>query len=275
MWKKGNEMEGKETVQEAGIQPVRKNRDVYMERFAERFPGVDANDEDAFYGKLMEESDRIDRSDAAQKELGNLLASDPRSAGFLMVLRKGGNPMEYLIEQYGDDFREALADEGKAKELSEAFSKYAERKAKDRELQERAEGNIQRMLDELDAAQAEGSFTDEDAGKAYSYLYGDGGLLERIITNDITKEDWMMLMKAADYDAMKSGAEAKAREAREEGEIAGRNANIDIQRRRRAKADGMPSDISQSGKPGGGRQEDPLLANLDRITGRHKSIWED
>ena len=198
-------------AQVAENQPEKTRREAFMERFGQRWPDVDAADEEAFYGRLSDELDRIDRSDAAQKELGELLASDPRSAGFLMVMRKGGNPIEYLIEQYGDDFREALNDEAKAKEFSEAFSKYAEKQAKDKELQAQAESNMQRMLDDLDAAKAEGSFTDEDAAKAYSYLYGDGGLLDRIITNDISKDDWMMLMKAANYDLMTASQTASYR----------------------------------------------------------------
>lgn len=268
-------MEGKESIQSADNQKEKGRREAFMERFSGRFPDVDFADDDAFYGKLNDEFDRIDRSDAAQKELGNLLANDPRSAGFLMVMRKGGNPMEYLIEQYGDDFREALNDEDKAKELSEAFSKYAEKQVKNKELQERAESNMQKMLDDLDAAKSEGSFTDDDATKAYSYLYGDGGLLERIITNDIGKDDWMMLMKAANYDAMKSDAEARVNEAREEGEITGRNANIDIQKRKRSKTERMPSDLKQAGGSGRGKEKDPLMETLDHITKRHKSVWED
>jgi len=268
-------MEEKDNTQNAESQSKKGKRDAFMERFAGRFPDVDATNEDAFYGKLNDEFERIDRSDAAQKELGNLLASDPRSAGFLMVMRKGGNPMEYLIEQYGDDFRAALNDETKAKEFSEAFSKYAEKQAKNKELQDRAEANIQKMLDDLDAAKSEGSFTDDDATKAYSYLYGDGGLLERIITNDINKDDWMMLMKAANYDLMKSNAEARVNEAREEGEIAGRNANIDMQKHRRSKTERMPSDLATAGGNVREKQKDPLMETLDRITERHKSVWED
>ena len=141
-------MEGKENIQTVDNQNAKGSREAFMKRFSGRFPDVDSANEDAFYGKLNDEFDRIDRSDAAQKELGNLLANDPRSAGFLMVMRKGGNPMEYLIEQYGDDFREALNDENKAKELSEAFSKYAEKQVKDKELQERAESNMQKMRKE-------------------------------------------------------------------------------------------------------------------------------
>ena len=76
---------------------------------------------------MNDEFDRFDRGDKAQRELGDLLASDPRSAGFLMVMRKGGNPVEYLIENYGDDFKAALESEEGKNKFSEAFSKYMER----------------------------------------------------------------------------------------------------------------------------------------------------
>lgn len=256
------------------VQKTRK--ELFMERFGQRYPDVSSDDEEAFYGALGDEFDRIDRSDAAQRELGELLASDPRSAGFLMVMRKGGNPMEYLIEQYGDDFREALNDETKAKEFAAAFSKYTEKQAKNKELQAQAEANMQKMLDELDAAKAEGKFTEEDAGKAYSYLYGDGGLLDRLITNEINKEDWMMLMKAANYDLMQQDANQRVAEARQEGEVAGRNANIEMNRRKRTKAVNMPSDVSQSGRgEAGGNRKDPLINRLDEIIGRKRSVWDD
>ena len=107
-------MEENKETQKIDNQQEKTRREQFMEHFGQRHPDVDAGDEEAFYDALGDEWDRMDRSDAAQRELGELLASDPRSAGFLMVMRKGGNPMEYLIEQYGDDFREALNDEAKA-----------------------------------------------------------------------------------------------------------------------------------------------------------------
>ncbi len=248
-------------------------KELFMERFSQKYPDIQSDDEESFYGRIGDEFDRFDRSDKAQDELGKLLSSDPRSAGFLMVLRKGGNPMEYLIEQYGDDFREALNDEEKAKELSGAFSKYAEKQTKNKELQSQAESNMQKMLDELDAAQEEGKFSDEDATKAYEYLYADDGLLDRIITNDITKDDWMMLMKASNYDKMRADAENRVDEARQEGEISGRNANIDMNKRKRTKVDNMPGDIASSG----GTQAENKSKNgmLDFLDSRKKSVWEE
>lgn len=266
-------MDKKEMLDNEQGAPLKSKKDAFNERFAQRFPDTDASNEDAYYDALSGEFDRIDRSDKAQRELGDLLAKDPRSAGFLMVLKDGGNPMEFLIEQYGDDFRDALNDKAKAKELASAFAKYTERKANEQAMAEQAESNLQSMLDELDAAQKDGSFKDEDATKAYDYLYGEGGLLDRILTNEIKKDDWLMLMKAANYDAMLADADNRVTEARTEGEITGRNANIDLQKRKREKATKMPSSVKSAG--GGGVSEsrrDDFLSMLDEKT---KSVWDD
>jgi len=245
--------------------------DTFRERFKTRFPDVNIDDEEAYYGALNGEFDRIEKSDAAQKELGDLLAKDPRSAGFLMVLRKGGNPVEYLIEQYGEDFRDALNDEEKAKEFAAAFAKNIEKRAESDRLRELAESNRQSMLDALDEAQKDGSFSDDDAAKAFEYLYADEGLLDRILVNDIKKEDWMMLMKAAKYDDMIKENEAKVTEAREEGEIAGRNANIDIQKRKRSQVKSMPTNVPSNGSVKTAPKKDKFLAMLDEKT---KSVWD-
>lgn len=245
-------------------------KDTFGERFGKRFPDIDAQDEEAYYGALNGEFDRVERMDAEQRELGELLGRDPRSAGFLMVLKKGGNPMEYLIEQYGDDFRDALNDEEKAKELAAAFAKNAEKRAESEKLRAESEKNMQAMVDALDAAQADGSFTDDDAVKAFEYLYADGGLMDRILVNDIKKEDWMMLMKAAKYDDMVKENEAKVAEARNEGEVAGRNANIDLQKRKQTKAKEMPVSVPSAGSVRPQNKKDDFLSMLDEKT---KSVW--
>lgn len=250
---------------------VKSGKDSFNERFGKRFPDVNIEDEEAYYGALNGELDRLEKSDAAQKELGNILASDPRSAGFLMVLKSGGNPVEYLIEQYGEDFREALNDEEKAKEFAAAFAKNVEKRAESEKLREQADANMQAMIDALDAAQADGSFADDDAVDAFEYLYADGGLLDRILVNDIKKEDWLMLMKAAKYDDMIKENEQKVAEAKEEGEIAGRNANIDIQKKKKAQVKAMPGNVPSTGSVRQAPKKDKFLSMLDEKT---KSVWD-
>jgi hypothetical protein len=263
-----NEEELKDKA-EAPVTPS--GKDAFRERFGKRFPDVNAEDEEAYYGALNNEFDRVAKSDDEQKRLGELLARDPRSAGFLMVLKNGGNPMEYLIEQYGEDFRDALNDEVKAKEFSAAFAKHVENNAKSEELRKQSEANRQAMIDALDAAQKDGSFTDDDAAKAFEFLYADGGLLDRILVNDIKKEDWMMLMKAAKYDDMVKENEAKVAEAHDEGVIEGRNANIDIQKKKMDKAKAMPGAVPTGGRVKSAPKKDAFLEMLDKKT---KSVWD-
>lgn len=250
----------------------KKGRDAFNERFSKKYPDLNLEDEESYYGALSDEFDRIDKSDAEQRQLGEMLGRDPRSAGLLMVMKSGGNPMEYLIEEYGEDFRDALNDEEKAKEFAAAFAKNIEKRAESEKLREQAQSNMQSMLDALDEAQADGSFSDENAAKAFDYLYGDGGLLDRILINDIKKEDWMMLMKAENYDKMKSEGEEAAKTAREEGVVEGRNANIDIQKKKQAQAKKMPGNIPSVASPKpAAKQNDKFLAMLDEKT---KSVWD-
>lgn len=253
------------------VAPVKTGRDTFRERFINRFPDVNADDEEAYYNALNGEFDRIDASDKAQRELGEVLARDHRSAGFLMALRNGNNPMEYLIEQYGDDFRDALNDEEKAKEFAAAFAKNVEKRADAEKLRAQADANMQAMVDALDAAQQDGSFSDDEAAKAFEYLYADGGLLDRILVNDIKKEDWMMLMKAAKYDDMVKAKDAEVAEARTEGEVAGRNANIDIQKKKQSQVKAMPSNVPSNGSVRTAPKKDKYLAMLDERT---KSVWD-
>ena len=126
-------------------------------------------------------------------------------------------------------------------------------------------------VDALDKAQQDGSFSDDEAVKAFEYLYSDGGLLDRILINDIKTEDWMMLMKAAKYDDMIKENEAKVAEAREEGEIAGRNANIDIQKKKKSQVQSMPSSIPSNGSVKPAQKKDKFLSMLDEKT---KSVWD-
>ena len=211
-----------------------------MERFGQRYPNVDVGDEEGFYGVLADEWDRMDRSDAAQRELGELLANDPRSAGFLMVMRKGGNPMEYLIEQYGDDFREIDI----------------------RIVDERTQAAVWNVTWKENVLSYSCLMIPVESHRYFDLIVCEAGL-------QVFPYKFLWMPDQQD-------ANARVAEARQEGEVVGRNANIELNKRKRTKSSEMPSDISQSGRGGeSGRREDPLLSRLDKIVGRRKSVWDD
>ncbi|MDR0973796.1 MAG: hypothetical protein LBM61_07440 [Prevotellaceae bacterium] len=262
--------ESKEKPAESATPPASK-RDTFRARFAERYPDTEIDDDEIVYQQIMDDYDRLDRSDRASEELGSLLASDPRSAGFMMIMRQGGNPVEYLLEHYGDEFREALADPERAQEFAAAQAKYSEKLAKNKELQATAEANISRMLEELDRAAADGEFSDEEAQKAYDRLYGDRGLFERLVSNDITYDDWIREMKAGRYDEMMAANEAAVAQARAEGEIDGRNAQINAGKRKRTAVEGMPASIPSNGAPPSERDIPESIKALDKL--QKPSVW--
>lgn len=80
-----------------------------------------------------------------------------------------------------------------------------------------------------------------------------------------------MLMKAAKYDDMMKENEMKVAEAKEEGEIAGRNANIDIQKKKKAQVKAMPGNVPSTGSVRQAPKKDKFLSMLDEKT---KSVWD-
>ena len=58
-------------------------------------------------------------------------------------------------------------------------------------------------------------------------------------------------------------------------EIAGRNANIDINKRKSTKVDRLPPDLGSSGGMTSPtkKERNPTIDRLDKITGR-KSVWQ-
>lgn len=249
---------------EAVVNP-RPVRDAFMAGWRERYPDDDPDDDEKFYERLGKDYERMDKERKASDKLTELFAKDGRSAGLLIAMSKGENPVEYLLEQYGDDFKEYLDDPDNSDKMAKAYAKYTARMAKEAALEKQAGENLQAMLDALDEAKETVGFDDEQARKAYEYLYGDGGLLERIVTNDVRVEDWMLLMKAADYDRMKGEGEMKAKKAEEVGRIEGRNEKIDMERRKRTKAEGMPGNLPAAGGGVGAARKNDTLDALRRL----------
>lgn len=75
----------------------------------------------------------------------------------------------------------------------------------------------------------------------------------------------MLLMKAADYDRMKGEGEMKAKKAEEVGRIEGRNEKIDMERRKRTKAEGMPGNLPAAGGGVGAARKNDTLDALRRL----------
>ena len=144
-------------------QTVKTSRERLKDRLSGRYPdrqftgqdGIDAQDvmDDSTEELFGEYEARENEYNTHSKRLNDLFASDARIAGLFMRWAEGGNIMEHLIEEFGDEFLDALgSEEGKAKFL-DAQNRWLDKVSKNKAADEEAQANFQKSIETLNAFQ--------------------------------------------------------------------------------------------------------------------------
>lgn len=234
-------METKEIIENqegtAAESPKPNRRETLVGLMREDYPDSDFADDDDFYDKLISERGKYKSTEEQAGKLREAFVKDPRIAGLLNFAKEGGNPIIYLIEQYGDEFRDALEDPDKAEEFGEAHKKYQEKVAKTKELEEVSATNLQTTAGVLDALQSEFKLTDDevlDIFQTASQYALDA------TTNLYTKEYLTAILRAKNYDK-------DVESAAMEGEVRGRNERIEETLRKQKPANVPPTLTGNSG----------------------------
>ncbi|MCD8266129.1 MAG: hypothetical protein LUC33_03135 [Prevotellaceae bacterium] len=218
-------------------------REAVMARVRERYPDreIDDGDEDSVFGAVddyaRERDGELDGYRERERGLGELFASDPRSAAFLNSWREGADPAVEMVRRFGDDFREALDDPERQEALAEANKEWLDRVARNKELEAEYQSNIGSSLENIELVKKETGAGDEDMDAAMSMLIKS---MSDSVVGRFEKDTILMALKAVTH------ARDMA-QARREGEVAGRNERIE-ERLRRPHGDGVPS---LGGSPGG------------------------
>lgn len=227
-----DENEKKAQEQQPAV-PQMSNRDKLLSRYKEKYPDKSYDDDEALYGQVGEDYDAYDNEIKGYKadndKLTSMFNADPRAGTFLSKWADGGDPTMMLVEQFGDEFREALDDPSKQDQLAEANKKFLERVAKEKELEEQYQANLQESLDNLKAYQDEHGMSDEEVDEGmekYMAIVGDA------VVGKFSPENLALILGGMSHD---QDVEAAAHE----GEVKGRNANIKAAMRR-AGGDGAP-----------------------------------
>lgn len=208
-------------------------RELFAERLKGRYPDRDFADDEAMYGQAGEDYDAYENELSGYREreskLEELFAKDPKNAQFLADMARGEDPWLVVIERLGTDgITELLNDPEKKAAYEEANKRYAERLAKEKEIEAEYDRNMeesQRVREELDAIHGV-----EAVDAALGVI---DQMTKDAIMGKVTKEAVEMAMKIVNRDADLANA-------RSEGEIAGRNAKIEERMRRQQTGDGMP-----------------------------------
>lgn len=216
-------------------------KELIIARLKTSHPDEDFEDDEKIYNRIAEDFDTYEKDIAERKKndeaITNLFASDPRSAAFLMNWRKGEDPVVQLIRAFGDDFREALDDPDMQEKFAKARQEYLARQMKEKELEEQAQTNLATSLDNLEKVQQQGGYTDEQANEVFERF---AQIVDDAILSKVAPETWQVMFKAMNYDKDLSTAAM-------EGEVRGRNAKIDANKRKMTVPEGVPPMLGGEG----------------------------
>lgn len=257
-------------------QKVRKGRKELGEMLRAKRPELNVDDDDEFYGAIGDEFDESadyrtkaeeyrTRHDEADKVLNGMFNSDPRSADFFVSWSKTGTPVPGLLRTYGKEIRDAIDDPEKMDEWEKEDQAYKERIAEDEKLQEEYKANLQKSLEGEAEVMEKNNLTDEQMDAAYGLLLS---IAKNVTSGVFAPDQIMMAVKALGY-------ESAVAEAKEEGEITGRNDQIENRLRTGKRTDGMPGFQGEGRMPAQQAPQQPQqnLGALSRYDGNQRDIF--
>lgn len=229
--------------------PVPSKRDQFKTRLRHKYPDMDFDDDDVFFGRINDDYDDYDKDLLDYKErefkLSDMFSSDPRSAHFLTNWKNGSDPFVELIRQFGTDVVEAANDPERQEEMAAANKEFVDRVAKEKELDEEYEKNISESLEMLSSYQQEHGLSDDEVDNIMELIVG---VMRDGILGKFRPETIDMAMKALNYDSAVATAD-------HEGEVRGRNSKIDERLRKQKKGDGLPNLDGKNGGANSGKHK--------------------
>ena len=245
---------------------VKSKRDAMAERLRNRYPDKDFSDDEAFFGQISDDYDEYDKniSDYQEREkaFSDMFTSDPRSARFINDWRNGEDPAVGLVRMFGTEIKEAIDDPERQEEMAAANKEFVERVAKEKELEELYQTNIDASLKELERMQQEEGMNDEQIGAAMRLLLG---IIQDGIVGKFTPESIHLALKAINHDADVTAAN-------EEGVVQGKNTKVEEKLRKPKKGDGT-APLGGANSTAKQPRQRPSLGALERFGGSG-SIWD-
>lgn len=212
-------------------QPTHRER--FQGRYKEMYPELDMENEDAYYESANSTLDELENYRKHNSDLIGAFSNNKAFASMLMAAKNGEDPYEWMAANLGADISELLSEPEYAKKISEAARKFNESQEKGEASRKEYEANVQNTLAELQKIQQETGWDNEKCYNLASKVYD---IIDEGLRGLITAETFHMVMNGMNYDS-------DVKNAREEGEVAGRNAKISEQLKKEKTPEGMPPSI--------------------------------
>jgi len=219
------------------------------------------DDDEAIFGAINDDYDEDNaelegyRGDA--ERWNEFLGSDYKAAAYLDSWQENGSPTIALVEEYGEDIMADIQNPVNKQKIKDAETKRLAKLAKQKELDDEYNTNIEASKACLEQMKSEGTYTPEQIDGAVDYLKTN---FMKFLVGQIDADMITAAIKAQGYDNDVADAETK-------GETKGRNANIarDLAARKDA-TDGIPA-------LGGGAAKQEQPEGETQRYGRKQSMW--
>lgn len=248
----------------AETEEIKSKKDNLLERMRGKHPDSNFDDDEMLYGQIVDDLDESDNTlndyRERERQLSDMFSSDPRSAKFLTDWKDGGDPAIALVRQFGTEIKDAIDDPERLEEIAEANKEFVERVAKEKELEDEYQKNLQQSIAEMTAYQESHELSDEDIDAAMEFIIG---IIQDGVMGKFSQETIGMAMKAINHDMDVENASI-------EGEVRGKNAKIDAKLRKSNKGDGTAVLAGKNNPAGAPRQD---MGALDRFGGELQDIW--
>ena len=222
-------------------QEQKSRRDAFNERLKAKYPDREYADDEALFGqidddyadyekRLGEAAERQKKHDDEALIIEETFKKDPRNAQFFVDIMSGKDAFVALIKRIGSEgIIELLNDPEKEAEYAAANKEYAENLAKERDLEAQVEVNkaeSQKVVEQMNA-----KYGAENVDAALAII---DGIWHDAVLGIVTPATLEMAMNIVRRDADLANA-------RQEGELAGRNAKIVDKLQKQNGGDGMPA----------------------------------
>lgn len=249
-------------MEKDNTQEVKSKRELFMDRLKAKYPDRDFADDEAIFDAVNSDYDAADANNEKvgkyeqnSKQLVEMFAKNPRMGSFFNACRSGEDPIAFLIENFGDDFKNALeSEEGKAK-YADKYQAWLEKVAKEKELEEQAGKNLDETLSVLEAFQKEKGLTDEQATAVFDWVHQV--ILDGIV-NKVSRETFEMASKALNYDT-------DVAEANRLGRVQGRNDKIEEKLRKKEAPADVPPTLNSASTKGDVEERKPKRRNPFKV----------
>lgn len=185
---------------------------------------------------ITEANNTISENASKNEKMVKLFYGDPKSGEFVNRWIETGDPRAALIEVFGDELAELGTEEGRM-QFSDNLKSYRDRQTENQRLNDEAQANWDKSLADLDEWGNAKGLPDEKKAEVAARLLA---VTAKGLMNIYEPADFDMVYKEMNYDNDVAAA-------RQEGEVAGRNAKIAAARRERSNAGAMPPALSGQG----------------------------